>query len=142
MDKDTIYKGRTLGEILIIIFLLAMGFMRLLPQLIIIYTAFEHFLSKPFPAAVPLILSILYVFSGTVMIISVRTGVFIAAPAVALQVLADCYVSIVKYGFHIIPLLLLIYSLDILVLVYLLYYVLYREKGKDLTLQKSKKFIK
>lgn len=128
MDEDTVRdkNKKALGEFLIIIFLLAIGFMRLLPQILMVYSAPERFLNEPFPEVIPLIFSLLYMISGIIAILSTKTGFLMAVPVIAFQFMVDCYVSILKEGIGIIPLLLIVYSLDILALIYIVYAMMKR----------------
>lgn len=112
---------KTLSEILIIIFLMTMGLIRLVPQLVIILSTLELFLSKPFPTIISLILSSLYIVCGAIIIFSTKIGFSLSIPTIIAQFLANCYMTVLAYGIWFLEYTIFMHILDLLVVAYLIY---------------------
>ncbi|MEM1530353.1 MAG: hypothetical protein QXH19_03955 [Candidatus Bathyarchaeia archaeon] len=121
---------KTLSEILIIIFLVVMGLIRFLPQLMIVLSTLELFLNKPFPAIISLMLSALYITCGIMIIFSTKVGFSLSIPVIIAQFLANCYMTMLTYGLWFLEYIIFMHILDLIVLAYLIY-SLFTSKSKN-----------
>jgi len=129
-------EGRTLGMVLIIIYLVIIGFMRTFFQLLIIDFNLVFFLTLPSLPLIQFALSISYMTIGFISIRSWRTGSIMAIVAITVQVFTEYYMAITFYGLSSLLDISIVYSPDMLILFYLVRSLKERSLTKKLITKK------
>jgi len=121
-------KDRSLSVILVTLFMVVMGFLRTFIQLLIVNFNLKVFLTPPFLLLIPLTLSLSYIVAGILTFISWRLGSTLSIIAIGAQVSTEFYMAISHYGTIVLTDLILIYSLDLLISIYLIRSLVSRKK--------------
>jgi len=113
-------KERTLRVILITLYLVSMGSLRTFVQLLIVGFNLNVFLTPPFLPLIPFTLSASYVAVGLLIFKAWRIGSVLSIVAISAQISTEYYMAISTYGFSNLMDLIIAYSLDALILAYLI----------------------
>ena len=115
-------KNRTLRVVLITLYMVFMGSLRTFIQLLIVGFNLNAFFTPPFLPLIPFALSASYVAAGLLIFKAWRVGSVLSIVAILAQISAEFYMVISVYGFFTLmdPVVLTPYSLDALILAYLI----------------------